>query len=102
MQVQCKPTRGRVVWHDRQKIQVNLGSSHGVKVGDTLKVVHPSNYVDAQGHFRQRWQVSRFTVTVEQVQPDSAVASLDNTDVLTNVQINDWVIPAVSKNTSSR
>ena len=85
-------------------LEMNQGwfEGNGVKVGDTLKVVHPSNYVDAQGHFRQRWQVSRFTVTVEQVQPDSAVASLDNTDVLTNVQINDWVIPAVSKNTSSR
>ena len=75
MQVQCKP---RVVelFGMTGKDPVSLGSSHGVKVGDTLKVVHPSNYVDAQGHFRQRWQVSRFTVTVEQVQPDSAVASL--------------------------
>ncbi|WP_290485647.1 flagella assembly protein FlgT [Idiomarina sp. UBA3162] len=100
MQVQCKPVRGRVVWHDRQQVQVNLGESHGVKVGDKLKIVHPSNYVDDQGHFRQRWQVSRFTVTVEQVQPDSAVASINGPDVLTNVQVNDWVVPASESDTT--
>jgi hypothetical protein len=93
-QLRCKPTRGRVVWQQNNQIQFNLGEQHGVRVGDQLKVVHPSNFVDNEGLYRQKWQVSEFTVEVTQVQHNTAVAELNGDGILTNVQVNDWVIPA--------
>ena len=93
-QLRCKPTRGRVVWQQDNQIQFNLGEQHGVRVGDQLKVVHPSNFVDNEGLYRQKWQVSEFTVEVTQVQHNTAVAELNGDGILTNVQVNDWVIPA--------
>jgi len=92
-QLRCKPTRGRVVWQQNNQIQFNLGEQHGVRVGDQLKVVHPSNFVDNEGLYRQKWQVSEFTVEVTQVQHNTAVAELNGDGILTNVQVNDWVIP---------
>ena len=64
-----------------------------MRVGDQLKVVHPSNFVDNEGLYRQKWQVSEFTVEVTQVQHNTAVAELNGDGILTNVQVNDWVIP---------
>ncbi|MBT41639.1 MAG: hypothetical protein CMF12_03865 [Idiomarina sp.] len=92
-QLRCKPTRGRVVWQQNNQIQFNLGEQHGVKVGDQLKVIHPSNFVDNQGLYRQKWQVSEFTVEVKQVQHNTAVAELSGDGIMTNVQVNDWVVP---------
>ncbi|TDP40319.1 flagellar assembly T-like protein [Idiomarina aquatica] len=92
-QLRCKPTRGRIVWQQDNQIQFNLGEQHGVRVGDQLKVVHPSNFVDNEGLYRQKWQVSEFTVEVTQVQHNTAVAELNGDGILTNVQVNDWVIP---------
>lgn len=92
-QLRCKPTRGRVVWQQDNRVQFNLGEQHGVKVGDKLKIVHPSNFVDDEGIYRQKWQVSEFTVEVTQVQHNTAVAELVGAGVLTNVQVDDWVIP---------
>lgn len=93
-QLRCKPTRGRVVWQQDNQVQFNLGSHHGVRVGDQLKIIHPSNFVDNEGIYRQKWQVSEFTVEVTQVQHNTAVAELSGPGILTNVQVNDWVIPA--------
>jgi len=97
-QLRCEPTRGRVVWQQDNQLQFNLGRQHGVNVGDKLKVVHPSNFVDAEGIYRQKWQVSPFTVEVTQVHHNSAIAEYNEEGILTNVQINDWVIPASTEN----
>lgn len=92
-QLRCKPTRGRVVWQQDNQIQFNLGEQHGVRVGDQLKVVHPSSFVDNEGLYRQKWQISEFTVEVKQVQHNTAVAELNSDGIMSNVQVNDWVIP---------
>lgn len=91
--VVCKPVRARIIAVDEQSVQFNLGQQHGVRVGDTLKVVQPSHFTDDQGRYRQKWQVSEFEVEVTQVQQSSAVAALSTGTMLHNIQVNDWVVP---------
>lgn len=91
-QLRCKPVRGRVVWQQNNEIQFNLGRQHGVQKGDRLKIVHPSSYVDSEGIYRQKFEVSSFEVEVTQVNQTSAVAELGDDQLMTNVQINDWVV----------
>ena len=91
-QLRCQPTQGRIVWQRDNQVQFNLGKQHGVSVGDKLKIIHPSNFVDNEGIYRQKWQLSNFTVEVTQVQHNTAVAELSDGGIMTNVQVNDWVI----------
>lgn len=92
--LRCEPSRGRIVWQRDNQVQFNLGRMHGVQVGDELKIIHPSSFVDKKGIYRQKWQMSSFIVEVTQVSHSSAVAKLKEGGLLTNVQVDDWVVPA--------
>jgi len=93
-QLRCAPARGRIVRVANQELQINLGSVNGVQVGDRLRVVHEANFIDSSDAYRQKWEASEFVVEVTQVNQTSAIARLGNDTYLSNVQINDWVVPA--------
>ncbi|WP_404401901.1 flagellar assembly protein FlgT [Idiomarina seosinensis] len=92
-QLRCEPSRGRIVWQQDNQVQFNLGEKQGVKVGDQLNIVQPSYFVDPEGIYRQKWQVSSYTVEVTQVHSNSAVAELKEPGLLSNIQVDDWVVP---------
>ncbi|RUO79849.1 hypothetical protein CWI84_09480 [Idiomarina tyrosinivorans] len=94
--LRCEDIRGRIVRTDDNSIQINLGRVHGVKPGDTLTVVHEANFIDDQGQFRQKWNITASQVKVTQVTHQTATATLPDDDYLGNIQVNDWVIPASS------
>lgn len=94
--LRCEPARGRIVRVNGQELQINLGTVNGVKAGDMLRVVHEANFVDTNQNFRQKWALSDYIVQVTQVNQTSAIARLPTDDYLSNVQINDWVVPADS------
>ncbi|RUO66573.1 Flagellar assembly protein T, N-terminal domain [Pseudidiomarina planktonica] len=92
--LRCEAARGRIVRVEGQELQINLGEVNGVKAGDMLRVVHEANFIDSNDNYRQKWEVSEFMVEVTQVNQTSSIARLDNDNFLSNVQINDWVVPA--------
>jgi len=94
--LRCEPARGRIVRVKGQELQINLGTVNGVKAGDQLRVVHEANFIDSNDNYRQKWEISEFVVQVTQVNQTSAIAHLDESDMLSNVQINDWVVPVDS------
>ncbi|EKE82068.1 flagella assembly protein FlgT [Idiomarina xiamenensis] len=95
--LRCQETRGRIVQVDAQTIQINIGRVNGVKTGDQLKVVQEANFIDQQGHYRQKWHVSDYTAVVQQVNDTTAVATIGNAGFLGNVQIDDWVVPVIKR-----
>lgn len=94
--LRCEPARGRIVRVKGQELQINLGTVNGVKAGDQLRIVHEANFIDSKDNYRQKWEISAFVVQVTQVNQTTAIARLDESDMLSNVQINDWVVPVDS------
>lgn len=96
--LRCEPARGRIVRVANQELQINLGQVNGVQAGDQLRIVHEANFIDSNDSYRQKWELSSYTVEVTQVNETSSIATLGDSDYLSNVQINDWVVPADSVN----
>jgi hypothetical protein len=88
----CRPLLGQVVARQADRIIVNLGRRHGIKVGDQLQLVLQQNLPDRLNLMRPIASQSRATVTVEQVSEESATATLEGENASYNVQISDMAI----------
>lgn len=88
----CRPLLGQVVSRQADRIMLNLGRKHGIRVGDKFQVVLQQNLPDRFNEMRAVATKSRATVTIEQVSVDSATAVLVDQNAVYNVQINDIAI----------
>ncbi|KPN77512.1 flagellar protein FlgT [Shewanella sp. Sh95] len=85
----CRPLLGQVVSRQGDRIILNLGRKHGIRVGDKFQVVLQRNLPDRLNEMRAIATKSRATVQIEQVSEESATAVLVDQNAVYNVQIND-------------
>lgn len=85
----CRPLLGQVVSRQGDRIILNLGRKHGIRVGDKFQVVLQQNLPDRLNEMRAVATKSRATVQIEQVSEESATAMLVDQNAAYNVQIND-------------
>ncbi|MGL5359215.1 MAG: flagellar assembly protein T N-terminal domain-containing protein [Shewanella sp.] len=85
----CRPLLGQVVSRQADRIIVNLGRKHGIKVDDKFQVVLQQNLPDRLNTMRPIASQSRATFKIEQVSEESATAVLIDQNAVYNVQIND-------------
>ena len=85
----CRPLLGQVVSRQADRIILNLGRKHGIRVGDKFQVVLQQNLPDRLNEMRAVATKSRATVKIEQVSEESATAVLVDQNAAYNVQIND-------------
>ncbi|EGM71401.1 flagellar protein FlgT [Shewanella sp. HN-41] len=85
----CRPLLGQVVSRQADRIILNLGRRHGIRVGDKFQVVLQQNLPDRLNEMRAIATKSRATVKIEQVSEESATAVLVDQNAAYNVQIND-------------
>lgn len=85
----CRPLLGQVVSRQADRIILNLGRKHGIRVGDKFQVVLQQNLPDRLNEMRAVATKSRATVKIEQVSEESSTAVLLNQNAAYNVQIND-------------
>ncbi|XQW85792.1 flagellar assembly protein T N-terminal domain-containing protein [Thalassotalea piscium] len=88
----CQPTRGKIIKVAGNQIQINLGSRHGVQVGDEFSLLHLSNFVSDSGKSYAGYNVSNFTVKVTSITRNTATAITTNNAVLDNIQVNDLAV----------
>ncbi|MGL4612719.1 MAG: flagellar assembly protein T N-terminal domain-containing protein [Shewanella sp.] len=88
----CRPLLGQVVSRQADRIILNLGRKHGIKVNDKFQVILQQNLPDRLNEMRPIASKSRATVQIEQVSEESATAVLIDQDAVYNVQINDIVL----------
>ncbi|MBL4823320.1 MAG: flagella assembly protein FlgT [Colwellia sp.] len=90
--IMCEPSEGKIVQVNGNKITINLGQHHGVKIGDEFSLLHSNNFTNNQGKSYAGYNVSPFKVKVTKVTKQSATAiTLDN-GLLGNIQINDLAV----------
>jgi len=85
----CRPLLGQVVSRQADRIILNLGRKHGIRVGDKFQVVLQQNLPDRLNEMRAVATKSRATVKIEQVSEESSTAVLVDQNAAYNVQIND-------------
>ncbi|MCG9729236.1 flagellar assembly protein FlgT [Shewanella sp. Isolate13] len=88
----CRPLLGQVVSRQVDRIIINLGRRHGIRVGDTLQLVLQQNIPDRLDNMRAVAGKSKATITIDQVTEESATAVLDGIAASLNIQINDLAI----------
>jgi len=90
--IMCEPSEGKIVQVNGNKITINLGRHHGVKIGDEFSLLHSNNFTNNQGKSYAGYNVSPFKVKVTKVTKQSSTAiTLDN-GLLGNIQINDLAV----------
>ncbi|WP_299807239.1 flagellar assembly protein FlgT [uncultured Shewanella sp.] len=88
----CRPLLGQVVSRQANRIILNLGRRHGIRVGDTLQLVLQQNMPDRLDNMRAVAGKSKASITIDQVTEESATAVLDGIAASLNIQINDLAI----------
>ncbi|WP_428618807.1 flagellar assembly protein FlgT [Shewanella sp.] len=88
----CRPLLGQVVSRVDNRVIINLGRNHGVKVGDQFQLVLQQNLPDRLDNMRAVASESRAKITIEQVTQESATALLQGANGAINIQINDIAI----------
>lgn len=88
----CRPLLGQVVSRQADRIILNLGRKHGIRVNDKFQVVLQQNLPDRLNEMRPVATKSRSTVKIEQVSEESSTAVLVDQNAVYNVQINDIAI----------
>ncbi|MCK8043376.1 flagellar assembly protein FlgT [Shewanella sp. 1CM18E] len=88
----CRPLLGQVVSRQGDRIIINLGRQHGVRVGDKLQIVLQQNMPDRLDNMRAVASKSRASITIDQVSQQSATAELEGIAASLNVQLSDLAI----------
>ncbi len=88
----CRPILGQIVAKQHDRIIINLGRRHGIKVGDSFQLILQENLPDRFDKMRAVAGKSRATVKIDQVTQDTATAILVGQNAAYNVQINDIAI----------
>ncbi|WP_448563657.1 flagellar assembly protein T N-terminal domain-containing protein [Thalassotalea ganghwensis] len=88
----CQPTQGKIVRLNGNEVMINLGSRHGVKVGDEFTLLHSNNFTSNDGKLYAGYNVSDFKVKVTQVNRQSAIATTADLTLIDSIQVNDLAV----------
>jgi len=87
----CQPTMGRVLAVANNQLQINLGRTHQVQVGDQLTLFNVKQISDTFGQEYRQFVLHPTTLVVSQVFSDTATVEANDRSLLGNVQANDYV-----------
>lgn len=87
----CAELSGSVINVDNNKLTINLGSSHGIKVGDKFSVHHSKQFVDNNGISRQSLVLNPATLIVQQANANHSVVTTGEATFYGDITLNDIV-----------
>lgn len=90
-QVACQPAHGRVLQSSNEKLSINLGKTHGVNIGDRLRLFKLKQFFDPMGNLHYQYQLHPEEVQVVQLSLNSSVVESVSGAPLSNIQPNDFV-----------
>ncbi|WP_234418517.1 flagellar assembly protein T N-terminal domain-containing protein [Dongshaea marina] len=90
--LKCRKPQGRIIRVSGEKLEINLGRRHGLKVGDKLRINHQASFIDQSGLFRDLQRPIRAQMEVAHLQEYSATLVPVNKYPATNIQIRDLTL----------
>ncbi|MGL5343052.1 MAG: flagella assembly protein FlgT middle domain-containing protein [Plesiomonas sp.] len=90
-QLGCSSTQARISAINGTRLTINIGARNGVRKGDTLKLLHTTEFIDQQGQVQEMFTPSTVRLTVTQVYPTHAILSSRGLSAGSTVQVGDLV-----------
>lgn len=87
--IRCEPVAAELLQVRENQVLLNLGSLHGVQVGDTFTIVHKRELIDNFRQTQPLLTVTSMTVQVTQLSNEAAWAQSVDGQLLANVQSGD-------------
>lgn len=87
--IRCEPVVAELLQVRDNQVLLNLGSAHGVEIGDTFTLVHRRELNDNFGQTQPLLAVTDMTVRVTQLSHEAAWAQSVDARLLANVQVGD-------------
>jgi hypothetical protein len=87
--IRCEPVVAELLQVRENQVLLNLGSLHGVQVGDTFTIVHKRELIDNFRQTQPLLTVTHMTVQVTQLSNEAAWAQSVDGQLLANVQSGD-------------
>lgn len=87
----CQPATGRVIQVAGNSLEVSLGRSHGIEVGDELFLYQTKQVTNPFNDTFIQYNLYPEKVTVTAAYADSATVAVSNNGILMNIQPNDFV-----------
>ena len=87
----CQPATGRVLEVAGNTLEVSIGRSHGLQVGDELFLYQTKQVHSPSGDTFLQYNVYPTRVTVKAAYAESATVEAKNDGILMNIQPNDFV-----------
>jgi hypothetical protein len=90
--IMCEPSRGKILQVKGNQVTIDLGRDHGLKIGDSLSLLHINHFNDAMGRTIAGFNVNPLKVRVTKLTRQTATASSANGRSFDNIQINDLAV----------
>lgn len=91
--IRCEPLQAEIVDVDGPQVLLSIGKAHGVKVGDTFKLLHKREMPDRFGRAQSLLADTSITVKVTQLSSEAAWAETVDNAMLANIQPGDLANP---------
>lgn len=91
--IRCEPLQAEIVAVEQQHILLSIGKSHGVKVGDSFRLVHRREMPDRFGRAQSLLAETSILVKVAQLSSEAAWAEPIEDQLLANIQAGDVAVP---------
>lgn len=88
----CQPSQATIVDIDEEKLIINIGKYHGVKLGDEFSLLLNTSFTLDNGNNYTGYNLSPYKVKVISLDRNNAIVEAVNAERLGNVQINDLVV----------
>lgn len=90
--IMCEPSQGVVLKVNGNQVTINLGRSHGLKVGDEFTILHLTHFTNNLGKSYTGYNVSPTKVKVNKLTRETAIAVSSDGQLFDNVQVDDLVV----------
>jgi hypothetical protein len=88
----CRPTLGQLIARQNDRVVINLGRHHGVRVGDIFQIILVRHMFDRLSQLTINPDPSHAKITIQSVTEFTAIANLMDETSSLNIQINDLVL----------
>jgi len=90
--IMCEPSRGKIIQVNGNKVTINLGRDHGLKIGDEFSLLHLTHFTNNSGKSYAGFNVSPYKVKITQLTRQTAVAATPDGRLFGNIQIDDLAV----------
>lgn len=88
----CQPMTGRVIGVSDYKVSISLGKDNGIEPGDELYVYQTHELIDSSGTRYLQYHIYPGIFVVENAYSNTATIRHKDTDIIPNIQENDFVV----------